>query len=77
MLFHNEEENYGNSTVPYLHNAKFIEEMKNHITTSLENFDEENIRNEQIRWELLKYAMRKFFKHFSKQISLESNKERP
>ena len=58
-----------------LHNAKFIEEVKNHITASLKNFYEENIRNEQIRWELLKYEIRKFSKNFSKQIFLESNKE--
>ena len=50
--------------------------MKNHITSSLKNFDEENIRNEQIMWETLKYETRKFSKNFSKQISLESNKER-
>ena len=48
--------------------------MKNHVTDSLKNFDEENIRNKDIRWELLKYEMRKFSKNFSKKISLESNK---
>ena len=42
-----------------LNNAKFIEEVKNHIAASLNNFDEENIRNEQIRWELLKYEIKK------------------
>ena len=60
-----------------LHNAKFIEEMTNHITVFFKKmFDEENIRNENIRWELLKYEMKNFSKTFSKQISLESNKER-
>ena len=39
------------------HNVTFIEEMKNHLTASLKNFDEENIRNRQIWWELLKYEM--------------------
>ena len=58
------------------HNAKFIEEMKNHITASLKNLDEKNIRNEQIKWELLKYEMRKLSKNFSKQILFESNKDR-
>ena len=29
-----------------LYNAKFIEELKNHTTVSLKNFDEEHIRNE-------------------------------
>ena len=42
-----------------LNNAKFREEVKNHIAASLNNFDEENIRNEQIRWELLKYEIKK------------------
>ena len=59
-----------------LQNVKFIDKMKNHVTASLNNFDEENIRNEQIRWELLIYEMRKFSENFSKQISLGSNKER-
>ena len=36
--------------------------MKNHITASLKDFDEDNIRNEQITWELLRYEMRKFCK---------------
>ena len=47
--------------------------MKNHITASLKGFDEEN---QQFRWELLKYEIRKFSKSFCKQISLESNKDR-
>ena len=51
--------------------------MTNHITVFFKRiFDEENIRNENIRWELLKYEMKNFSKTFSKQISLESNKER-
>ena len=33
------------SNYSLLHEAKFIEEMKNHTTASLKNFDEENIRN--------------------------------
>ena len=32
--------------------------MKNHITASLKGFDEEN---QQFRWELLKYEIRKVF----------------
>ena len=59
-----------------LKNANFVEKMKNHISVSLKNFDTENITNEQLRWELLKYEMRKFSKSFSKQISFEKNKER-
>ena len=58
---------------PFLQNAKFIEAMKNHITASVKNFDEENIRNEHIWWVLLKIEMRKYS---IKQISLESNKRR-
>ena len=56
-----------------LHNAKFIEEMKNDTTAFLRKFDEGNIRNKQIKWKLLKCETRKFSKNFSKQISLESN----
>ena len=35
-----------------------------------------NIRNEQIKWELLKYEMRKLSKNLSKQILFESNKDK-
>ena len=59
-----------------LHNAKFIEEMKNYITASLSNFDTEKMRKEQIRWDRLKYEKREFSTNFPKQVSPESNKER-
>ena len=58
------------------HNAKIIEEMKIHITASLKNFNEQNIRNENIKWKMLKYEMRKLSKYFSRQVSFELNKER-
>ena len=50
--------------------------MKIHITASLKNFNEQNIRNENIKWKMLKYEMRKLSKYFSRQVSFELNKER-
>ena len=39
--------------------------MKNHIATATMFLNEENIFGDQIRWEYLKYEIRKFFIHFS------------
>ena len=50
--------------------------MKSHITDSLKMLDEQNIIDKQIRWEFLKYEMRKFSKKFPKTISLETKAER-
>lgn len=40
--------------------------MKFHIESSLKSFDEQNITDEQIMWELLNYEMRRFAKTFLK-----------
>ena len=39
--------------------------MKNHIATATMFLNEENIFGDQIRWEYLKYEIRKFSIHFS------------
>ena len=36
-------------------NSDFADKMKAHIANTLKNLDKENIRNDQARWEYLKY----------------------
>ena len=40
--------------------------MKFHIKSTLETLETEGIRDTQVRWELLKYEIRKFSIEFSK-----------
>ena len=43
--------------------------MKAHIANTPKSLDKENIRDNQARWEYLKYAIRKFSIKFSKLFS--------
>ena len=47
-------------------NKEFVEKMKNHISTYLNLLEKENILDYQVRWEHLKYEVRKFSNKFSK-----------
>ena len=47
-------------------NKEFVEKMKEHISTCLNLLEKENILNDQVRWEYLKYEVRKFSIKFSK-----------
>ena len=49
--------------------------MKKHITTTTIFRSEENIFDDQIRWEYLKYEIRKFSIHFSVSEAKKRNKE--
>ena len=40
--------------------------MKEHISTSLNLLEKEDILDDQVRWDYLKYEVRKFFINFSK-----------
>ena len=46
-------------------NKRFVRNMKNHIATTTIFLNEENIFDDQIRWEYLKYEIRKFSIHLS------------
>ena len=59
-----------------INNADFVTEMKSHILKTLENLDKENITNNQLRWQFLKYKIRKFSSQFSKNLGKNLNKER-
>ena len=47
-------------------NKEFVEKMKEHISTCLNLLEKENILDDQVRWEYLKYEVRKFSIKFSK-----------
>ena len=49
--------------------------MKNHIVTITIFLNEENIFDDRIRWECLKYEIRKLFVHFSVSKAKKRNKE--
>ena len=50
-------------------NSDFVDKMKAHIVSTQKNLDKENIRDDQARWEYLKYEIRKFSIKFSKLLS--------
>ena len=56
-------------------NFDFVDKMKAHIANTLKNLDKENIRNDQARWEYLKYEIRKFSIKFSKLLSKHAKTE--
>ena len=45
---------------------EFVEKMKEPISTCLNLVEKENILDDQVRWEYLKYKVRKFSIKFSK-----------
>ena len=47
-------------------NENHLEQVKTLIKNVLVNFDQDNIVDPQFRWEYLKYKIRKFSIHFSK-----------
>ena len=47
-------------------NREFVEKMKEHISTCLNLLKKEDILDDQVRWEYLKYKVRKFSIKFSK-----------
>ena len=47
-------------------NKEFVEKMKEQISTCLNLLEKENILVDQVRWEYLKYEVRKFSIKFSK-----------
>ena len=43
--------------------------MSLHIKNTLKVFDNENISDDQVKWEYLKYEVRKFTIHYSKHLA--------
>ena len=50
--------------------------MKNLIQNVLDNLDQDNIVDPQFRWEYLKYEIRNFPIHFSRDIARNKETER-
>ena len=61
-----------NSLTP---NCIYIEKMKTHIVDTLNLLDNENILDQNVRWDFLKYEIRKFTNDFSKALSKNEKKE--
>ena len=53
-------------------NAKFVEEMNEHIRKTISNFNKDPNLCDQMKWELLKYEIRSFSINFSKNIAKQS-----
>ena len=56
-------------------NSHFIDKIKAHIENTLKNLDKENIRDNQPRWEYLKYEITKLSIKFSKLLSKNTKTE--
>ena len=57
-------------------NSDFQTKMKFHIKSTLETLEIEGIRDPQVRWEFLKYEIRKFSIEFSKLQAQNTKKEK-
>lgn len=57
-------------------NEEYLARMKKHITSTLKNLNDEGIVDEQVRWEFLKYEIRKFTRMFSKNLHQKENTEK-
>ena len=57
-------------------NTEYVEKMKNQISETLRMLDQDKITDKHLRWEYLKYEIRKFTMNFSKNLVKEVNKDR-
>ena len=56
-------------------NAEYAEKIKKHIFETLRMLDQHDVIDKQIRWEILKYEIRKFIILLSKNLIREENKD--
>ena len=56
-------------------NDEYVEKMKNQISETLHMLDQDKITDKHLRWEFLKYEIRKFTINFSKKLVKEENKD--
>ena len=52
-------------------NEEFVTKMRNYIHLNINEMNRENINDDQIRWEFLKYKVRKFSRKFCKTLAKE------
>ena len=57
-------------------NDEYVAKMKNQISETLRMLDQDKITDKRLRWEYLKYEIRKFTMNFSKNLVKEVNKDR-
>ena len=60
----------------FLSNDKYIKKLKKLISESLKILDQNGIRDDQIRWEYIKFKIRQFSIPFSKNLSKSLNLKR-
>ena len=54
-----------------IENEEYVSAMKKHIMVTIKNFEKENINDDQILWEFLKYEIRNFTIMFTKKNTLK------
>ena len=52
-------------------NKEYVEKIKEHILLTIKMLDNDDLRDEHVRWEYLKYEIRKFTIRFSKNLAKE------
>ena len=57
-------------------NKEYVEKIKKHILLTIKMLYNDDLRDEQVRWEYLKYEIRKFTILFSKNLAKEARKEK-
>ena len=57
-------------------NSEYVEKMKNQILETLRMLNQDKITDKHLRWEFLKYEIRKFTMNFSKNLVKKENKDR-
>ena len=56
-------------------NEEFVTKMRNYINLKINEMNHENINDDQIRWEFLKYEVKKFSGKFSKILAKKLREE--
>ena len=57
-------------------NDEYAEKMKNQISETVRMLDQDKITDKHLRWEFLKYEIRKFTINVSKKFVKEENEDR-
>ena len=56
-------------------NKEYVGKIKEHILLTIKMLGNDDLRDEQVRWEYVKYEIRKFTMRFSKNLAKEVRKE--
>ena len=70
-----EVEVYGNLNNSLIENKEYVYQMKKFISDTLNELFNENILDDQVKWEYLKYNIRKYTINFSKKLAKNTNKK--